>query len=144
MAKPAEQTYALPIVMEAIGISEDTATNWARRNMISIRPSGRGRARMINESTVLKMALMKVCADAGMGTLLSNHFANKSLAMLQSKKDFTKLHRFVSLKGDGFYADDNRSPRDDTVLCISLNVRQIVESVRGKLDECAGTRRAPG
>src|SRR4051794_9931654 len=144
----ADPTYPLPDVLEALGITESTATNWTRRGYqeIDAISSGRGRARRLEIVHIVSLGIMKACVDGGVAPSRAAVWARDAVNMLDNKH-FSTMTVALHPEGEHFYFDDDKPvsyPASSPDLAITINVRAIVDRLRAKLDELRQAAPAPG
>ena len=132
-----EPTYPLPDVLEVLGISEATATNWIRRGyrQLGAISQGRGKARQLAVQDVIWLAIMKSCADAGVVPSRAAVWARIALDTMRDR-NFNIMHVHIHAKGEFVSLDEEKLPFGPTsqpTITISLNVRLIVDTVRSRL-----------
>lgn len=137
-AAPAER-YTSSAVCAALGLPRTTYDAWMLRGYVSPQGPGTGRARLLDLETIIRLAIMKVGADFGVSPTMAGNWSNVCIMLMRDRVEFRYLHVRMYPGPDhetSYFPDDELmqdAPRPDPVLKLTLDIRQIVSSVRDAL-----------
>lgn len=139
--------YRLTDVLQVVGISEQTATNWSRREILTERYEiassgrGRGRERHVNLRTVVMLSLMKLQIDDGVTAHRAALNAAQVMMALRNDSGMSTYTFEITNGRDQFtsnwgYPDDDRNPEAEGLAPLysrTLHVQNVVERVKALL-----------
>jgi hypothetical protein len=139
-----DPTFPLPDVLRVLDLTRGDATNWSRRGYEgqALPASGKGKARQVSIDDIIRLAIMKLCADLGIPPSRSAGWASIALRLMAAGHVFSTLNIRLYPDEESILIDDSLladPPRPGEQIKLSINIRELVTTTRTALEAMAAS-----